>query len=100
MSDSYTGVSDRELTVLLELASGQLTSAVTDSVLHKALEDVQMTWVTKQVSGQDYLQRMPLTDAEVQMQGGSGKWRGRGGQGKGKGWKKNVSVLLCPPCFV
>ena len=89
MSDSYTGVSDRELTVLLELASGQLTSAVTDSVLHKALEDVQMTWVTKQVSGQDYLQRMPLTDAEVQMQGGSGKWRGRGGaRGKEKGGRR------------
>ena len=66
-------VCDRELTVLLELASGHLTTAVTDSVLHKALEDVQMTWVTKQVSGQDYLQRMPLTDAEVRGRVGWGR---------------------------
>nr|KAG5690120.1 hypothetical protein BaRGS_003443 [Batillaria attramentaria] len=56
-----------ELTVLLELATGHSreAAAVTNNVLHKALEEVQMTWVTKQVSGQDYLQKMPITDAEI-----------------------------------
>ncbi|XP_070205780.1 protein unc-13 homolog D-like [Littorina saxatilis] len=54
-----------ELTVLLELAAGPQSCVVTDSVLHKALEAVQMTWGSKQVSAQDYLQKMPLTDAEI-----------------------------------
>ncbi|ESO97337.1 hypothetical protein LOTGIDRAFT_231532 [Lottia gigantea] len=54
-----------DLTVLLELASGSDYESISDSVLHKALTNVQMTWMAKQVGDEAFAERMPLSDAEI-----------------------------------
>ncbi|XP_012945726.1 uncharacterized protein LOC101849661 [Aplysia californica] len=56
-----------DLTVLLELAFTPSTSSVSENVLHRAMEELQMTWGAMHCGSSDYLQRMPLCDAEISL---------------------------------
>ncbi|XP_048252394.1 protein unc-13 homolog D-like isoform X2 [Haliotis rufescens] len=56
-----------DLTVLLELVASpeKEIQCLSDTVLHKSLEEVQMTWLAMQACGQELTQRMPLSDSEI-----------------------------------
>eukprot|EP00106_Octopus_bimaculoides_P000674 XP_014768116.1 PREDICTED: uncharacterized protein LOC106867687 [Octopus bimaculoides] len=60
-----------QLTVLLDLTDKKTAVTVTDTALKKAIESVQMTWVTmKPPVGQiteEVANKMPLTDTEISM---------------------------------
>ncbi|XP_036360291.1 protein unc-13 homolog D isoform X2 [Octopus sinensis] len=60
-----------QLTVLLDLTDKKTSVTVTDIALKKAIESVQMTWVTmKPPVGQiteEVANKMPLTDTEISM---------------------------------
>ena len=53
--------------VLLEWTSENDNLSHTQHALIKHIQDLQMTWVTKQFSVATAAQKMPLTDAEVRM---------------------------------
>ncbi|XP_067650559.1 protein unc-13 homolog D-like [Haliotis asinina] len=58
-----------DLTVLLELVASpdKEIHCLSDTVLHKSLEEVEMTWLAMQACGQELTQRMPLSDSEISL---------------------------------
>ncbi|XP_041349496.1 protein unc-13 homolog D-like [Gigantopelta aegis] len=58
-----------DLTVLLELAETceNEVGKITDRVLHKMVEDVQMTWLSRHLVDKTLLEKMPLSDIEVSL---------------------------------
>ena len=55
----------RDLSVLLELSLTGENPSVSDNVLHRALEDIQVTWGGSKVTTEPKVKQMPLCDAEV-----------------------------------